>query len=264
MSKKYQLTLEGHKEFIKRNMKIIKSGSMKFYPSPNETPESIIDEVENVHGRNKFYALTSGGKDSVSLCHWLAEKGKLEAAVHIQTNVGIKKTTDFVKDLCHDQGWRLHVIEPQPKFIYASHVLQYGFPGPAFHRLIMGRLKFKTMRDFALTIDRKKHCLVSGVRKFESIRRMGNYPEPIQSDGSLWFCCPFFYKKSEELYRYIHENGLKITPVHDILGFSGECMCGSYAGHGEKARLKELDPKLVEYINWLEEGVKKFGIPEAI
>lgn len=261
--KSKQLTLEGDEKFVKRNMKIIKSGSMKFYPASEETPEGIINDVETVHGRDKFYALTSGGKDSISLCHWLAEQGKLQAAVHIQTNVGIQTTTDFVKDLCQDQGWKLHVIEPQPKFIYASHVLQYGFPGPGFHRLIMGRLKFKTMRDFALTIDRKKHCLVSGVRKFESVRRMGNYPEPIQSDGALWFCCPFFYKKSEELYRYIHENGLKITPVHDQLGFSGECMCGSYSGIGEKARMRELDPKLADYIDWLEEGIQKFGKPEA-
>jgi len=257
-----QMTI-GEKPIIPRNKKIIKSHGLKFYPPSAETPESIINDLETIHNRTKFYALASGGKDSVSLCHWLSEQEKLEAVVHIQTNIGIKQTTDFIKDLCQEKGWKLHVIEPSPKFTYASHVLQYGFPGPGFHRLIMGKLKYKTMRDFALTIDRKNHCLISGVRKFESVRRMGNYPEPIQSDGSLWFGCPFFYKTNEEIYRYIHENGLKITPISDVMGTSGECMCGSFAGKGEKQRIRELDPKLAEYIDWLEQGIQKFGTNHA-
>ena len=258
-----QQTIFGEKSFISRNKKIIKSGSLKFYSPTNETPESIIDDLETIHNRTKFYALASGGKDSVSLCHWLAEQGKLESVVHIQTNIGIQKTTDFVKDLCQDQGWKLHIIEPSPKFTYASHVLQYGFPLAGFHRLIMGKLKYKTMRDFALTIDRKNHCLISGVRKFESKRRMRNYPHPIQSDGALWFGCPFFYKTSEEVYHYIHENGLKVTPVSDIMGTSGECMCGSFAIGGEKERIRALDPKLADYIKWLEEGIEQFGTKQA-
>ena len=190
-----QIGLFGDKAFKSRNKKIVKSNSLKCYSPSAETPEAIMDDLVNVHGRKKFYALASGGKDSVSVCHWLAEREQLEAVVHIQTNVGIKATTDFIKDLCQEKGWKLHVIEPQPSMVYSAFVLQYGFPGPSFHRMIMGILKYKTMRDFALTIDRKNHCLMSGVRKFESVRRMGNYPEPIQTDGSMWFACPFFYKK---------------------------------------------------------------------
>lgn len=258
-----QSGLFGERPFVSHNKKIIKSGSFKFFPSSAETPEAIINDLETVHHRTKFYALTSGGKDSVSLCHWMADQGKLEAVVHIQTNIGIQITTDFVKDLCQDQGWKLHVIEPSPKFTYAAHVLQYGFPLAGFHRLIMGKLKYKTMRDFALTIDRKNHCLISGVRKFESVRRMGNYPYPIQTEGALWFGCPFFYKTSEELYRYIHENGLRITPVSEIMGTSGECMCGSFANGNEKMQIRKLDPKLADYIEWLEEGIQKFGTPAA-
>ena len=124
---------------------------MKYYSPREETPEGVIEDLETVHGRTRFFPLISGGKDSISTCHWLADQGKLDAAVHIQTNIGIKQTTDFVKDLCQ---------------------------------------------------------------------------------GNLWFGSPFFYKTTEETYRYIHENGLRITPVHDILGMSGECMCGSFATFG--------------------------------
>jgi len=177
--KEKQTYLFGEKPFISRNKKIIKSGTIKFYPPSKQTPEAILDDLETIYHRTKFYALTSGGKDSISLCHWLAEKEKLESVVHIQTNIGIQSTTDFVKDLCSEYGWKLHVIEPNPKFTYASHVLQYGFPLAGFHRLIMGKLKYKTMRDFALTINRDNHCLISGIRKFESVRRMENYPYPM-------------------------------------------------------------------------------------
>ena len=160
-------------------------------------------------------------------------------------------------------GYKLHVIEPSPKYIYASHVLQYGFPLAGIHGTIMGKLKFKTMRDFALTINRKEHCLISGIRKFESGSRMKKYPEPIMSEGNLWFGCPFFYKSTEEVYRYIHENGLKITPVHAKLGISGECMCGAFATRGEKEMIMQIDPKLAEYIKWLEDGIQKFGTEYA-
>jgi len=262
--KKIQSSLYAKSQFKSQNKKIIKSGGIKFYPSTQETPQGIIDDLENIYHRTKFYSLTSGGKDSISLTHWLDSIGKLEAVVHIKTNIGLSSTTDFVIQLCKEQGWKLHIIEPSPKFTYASHVLQYGFPLAGFHRLIMGKLKYKTMRDFALTINRKEHCLISGIRKFESQRRMGNYPEPIQSDGHLWFGCPFFYKSTEETYRYIHTNGLKIAPAYSHgLGTSGECMCGSFSVQGEKELIRKLDPKLTDYIKWLEEGIQKFGTKEA-
>lgn len=261
---KNQQTLTGTKPFKVRNKKIIKSGTIKFHAPTDETPEAIINDLETIHKRTKFYSLFSGGKDSMSTTHWLDSIGKLEAVVHIKTNIGLQMTTDFVEEICEKHGWKLYIIEPNPKFTYASHVLQYGFPLAGFHRLIMGKLKYKTMRDFALSIDRKNHCLISGVRKFESTRRMGNYPYPIQEDSVLWFGCPMFYKSSEETYRYVHENGLTISPAYSKgLGTSGECMCGSFATGGEKQMIRRLDPKLADYIDWLEDGIQKFGTKEA-
>ena len=77
-------TLLGDKPVISRNMKRIKSTGMKFYPSKEETPESIIDDLENVHKRTKFYSLFSGGKDSMTTTHMLDQMDKLEAVVHIK------------------------------------------------------------------------------------------------------------------------------------------------------------------------------------
>jgi 3'-phosphoadenosine 5'-phosphosulfate sulfotransferase (PAPS reductase)/FAD synthetase len=259
-----QTGLFGEKAFVPRNKKIIKSGTLRFHPPSGESFEEIINDMEEKFHRTKFIALTSGGKDSMTTAIKLADMGKLDSLMHIKTNVGLEMTTDFIRDYAQELGFKLYIQEPQPKFTYASHVLQYGFPSASFHRVIMGKLKYKTMRDFALTIDRKNHCLVSGVRKFESVRRMGNYPYPIQSDGAMWFTCPIFYMDNEEVYRFVLERGIKISPAYKLgLGTSGECMCGSFAVKGEKALLRELDPKLADYIEWLEEGIQRFGTPHA-
>ena len=262
--KKYSQQTFGEKPFISRNKKIIKTTSMKFYPSHAETPEAIIQDTEEIYHRTKFYALSSGGKDSQTMTHYLDSINKLEAVVHIKTNIGLQMTADFISDYCQSKGYKLHMLEPAPKFTYASHVLQYGFPSAGHHGMIMGKLKYKTMRDFALTIDRKNHCLVSGVRKFESKRRMGTYHGPIQSEGPLWFCCPYFYKTDEEIYKEFLKIGLPISPAYKLgLGTSGECMCGAYASPHENQLIKDIDPKLADYIKWLEEGVLKFGSPQA-
>lgn len=264
MDKSIQKTLFGEKPLKISNKKIIKSSGMKFYSSPEESFESIIEELETVYHRTKFISGFSGGKDSMTTTHKLDQMGKLDSVFHIKTNIGLQMTTDFVEETCEKMGWKLQVIEPSPKYTYASHVLQYGFPGPGFHRLIMGKLKYKTMRDFALSYDKQNHCIISGIRKFESERRMGNYPLPIQSDGALWFGCPIFYDSTEFTYKYVHENGLKISPAYSLgLGTSGECMCGSFAGKGEKLLIRKLDPKLADYIEWLEDGIQRFGTNAA-
>lgn len=259
-----QTTIYGEPELKLRNKRAKTINGLKYIPSTGESFDDIINDLKNIHGRSKFYALTSGGKDSMNVAHRLAVRGELEACVHIKTNIGISKTTEFIQEECDKQGWKLYIIEPQPKFLYTAFVLQYGFPVKNFHNMIMGYLKYQTMRNFALDSRFKKdHCLISGVRKFESEQRFGNYPEPIQTDGQMWFGCPLFYMKDDEVYRYVLENGLRITPVHDLLGFSGECMCGSFAVAGQKQMIRDIDPKLADFIEWLEDGVARFGTSQA-
>ena len=257
-------TIFGEKETVIRNKDIIKSGRIKFYQAPDHTPQSIIEEIENVYHRNKFYCMFSGGKDSMTAAHLLDSMGKLESIVHIQTHIGLQMSTDFVKEVCEKMGWKLRIIHPNPMFGYVAYALQYGCPDPRTHRFLMGKIKFKPMRDFALSVDRKNHCLITGIRKFESDRRMGNYLGPIQSNDALWFGNPIFYMSSEDTYKYVHEHGLKISPAYDLgFGTSGECMCGSYATKGLKMKIREHDPKLAEFMEWIETGIEKFGTDKA-
>lgn len=259
-----QSTLDPNGDVKIYSKKIIKRYSAFHHPTEAKDFDGILKELEEKHHRTKYYSLFSGGKDSMTVAHKLAESGKLEKIVHIKTGVGLSMTTDFVHDICQEYGWKYQIIEPTPIFTYASHVMQYGFPGPGFHNKIMGKLKFKTMRDFALSADRKNHCLISGVRKFESDRRNAKYPYPIISEGSLWFCSPIFYYTNEEVQKYVMVNELKTSPAYKAgLSTSGECMCGSFAGRGEKELIRQLDPKLADYIKWLEDGIQRFGTSHA-
>jgi len=239
----------------------IMRGKAKFWRSKDESPESILEAAEIIHKKTDFYALVSGGKDAVSIAHWLSEQNRLKAVLHIDTGVGIQATQDFVKDLCQDQGWPLEILKPKPPYVYASMALEFGFPGPANHSQIMGRLKSETLRHYVK--GKPYHCMITGVRKFESARRQGKYPAPLNLKNNVFFCNPFFYMTTEYTYRYIHEHGLKITPVHAVMGMSGECNCGSFGTRREKELITQLDPKLADYISWLEEGIKKFGTPMA-
>ena len=79
----------------------------------------------------------------------------------------------------------------------------------------------------------------------------------------MWFVNPIFYKSSEDVYRYFIENNLKRSGAYDILGFSGECMCGSFAQKDEALLLKQVDPYRFDMIEWITDGIKRFGSPEA-
>ena len=235
-----------------------------FFAASGESFEDIVNDMEKVHGRKRFYALASGGKDSMYVVDRLARMGKLETVVHIRTNVGLEMTTDFLVDYCKEMGWPLRIIEPKARYIYVSHVLQYGFPSTGIHNVIMAKLKYIPMRDFILNEDREGHVLVSGVRRYESRRRMQNFPDPILRDGSMWFCAPAFHMTDSDIYRYVHTEGLKISPAYKR-GFntSGECMCGSFAARGEKKLIHDVDENLAGSFEWLEEGVRRFGTPMA-
>ena len=41
----------------------------------------------------------------------------------LSLTVSIRATTDWVRDRCRELGYRLYVIQPQPKFVYAVFVL---------------------------------------------------------------------------------------------------------------------------------------------
>ena len=249
----------------------LKPIGVKFFEAQNNTPEQIIDETIKIHNRTNFYVACSGGKDSICLSHYIATNypEHFKGVVFIDTGVGISKTKDWVEQYCKSMNWKLYIIKPklEEKYlpftdVYEHLVLNFGFPNAGFHNVVMRRLKYTTFRNFIFDKDKYNHAIISGTRRFESSRRKIN-TKPISSDGKFFFCSPFFNKTDEYVYKYLLTNGLKITPVHDVLGMSGECMCGCFASLGEREIIKKLDPSLDDYITSLEARILVEGTERA-
>ena len=256
--------MDGIKKIKVTSRKNLKGG-LGAYMARSHDPADILNQMEEQFGRDKFYVLCSGGKDSQTVLDFVASQEKLAGVVHVRTNIGLEMTTDFIRDYCQSKGYPCHIVDPPSRFVYVSAVLEHGFPGPGTHTTIMRNLKYAAMRNFALSADREHHCLISGVRKFESARRMAKHKEAIQNDGALWFCSPYFYKSDKEVYEEYLKKGLPISPAYKHgFSISGECLCGCFAdGIQEKELIRKADPKLARFIAWLEEGVREFGTSEA-
>jgi 3'-phosphoadenosine 5'-phosphosulfate sulfotransferase (PAPS reductase)/FAD synthetase len=239
----------------------------KDYPVKSTTFEGIINEAGFL-GIDTFIAGYSGGKDSGMVVDKLYQANMLDGVFHIRTNTGVQVTEDFVIDQCQSLGVKLDIREPTPlAYAYVAFCLEFGFPGPKLHSSIMKILKYRTMKKYVQEPQFKnKHpAIVAGVRKTESTRRFASaaYNSPITQETGLWFVNPLFYESDENVYRYFIENNLKRSPSYDTLGFSGECMCGCYAGYDEAKLLEQVDPKRFAMMQWITEGIKKFGTNRA-
>ena len=220
--------------------------------------ESAIAEYRPV----KRYVLVSGGRDSTLAAH-LAKTSKiiLDGIVHINTGIGIPETRDYVYSFAAWLG--LPLIEAIPPQSYDDIVLRYGFPGPAAHRLMYARLKerpLRLIRREAQDGGRGRVMFITGVRKAESIRRMG-YVKPVTRQGSTVWVAPALDFSNQDVTLYHRANQIPPNPVVANLHMSGECLCGSFAGPGELDQLAFFYPAVAARIRNLERQCFEKGLP---
>ena len=227
------------------------------------TPEDVVDIAVNDYGRQDFYGLCSGGKDSVSVCHWFSTNYPelFKGILFIDTTIGIPDTKKFVKELCKEQGWELHIRQPDTSF--REWVMKWGFPTQRAHRYIMGYLKYHPMRKFIKEQSLHHGCLISGVRRMESKRRMKTVKGAIHKEGRLHFCQPFIDKTSPWVFDYLNSHDLHISPVYQTMHFSGDCLCGAYAKRDEINLLKGFYPDTAKKLADLEKELAKSKNPDV-
>jgi predicted subunit of tRNA(5-methylaminomethyl-2-thiouridylate) methyltransferase len=211
----------------------------------------------------KKYALYSGGDDSLVTTHWAVENYGCEV-LHIHTGIGLKVTRQHIRDTAAYYGWKLTEIRAKEDCgqDYRKIILEHGFPGPAGHQYMYARLKERAIElavRRAKTQWKDKVMLVTGIRQDESKRRSGYEGREIDFKGAQMWVNPLYWVGVSEFERYRRDFQLRRGPASEMLGMSGECLCGAYANPGELAAIRLIEPETADYIEDLQREVAAAG-----
>lgn len=186
-----------------------------------------------------FWALFSGGKDSMATAYYLAETERLEGLVFLETGIGTHDLLPHVKRIAEEFDWSLEVY--RTPYSYEDLVLKYGFPHTKRgHQWFMSYLKGRGVRQF-----KKAHpqsILASGVRKLESQTRGFTAKEWGEWEGVTTYA-PILDWPTEKVWEYVRANDLPISPAYQALHISGDCLCGAFADKDELRMMEAFYPQ---------------------
>ena len=220
-----------------------------FGRSSNVEQEQITKRTVLSDSNVRYYALVSGGKDSMVLAHYLHSKGALKGCIFIDTGIAATGLREWIEKIPYPLE-----IYPTP-IRYEWFVWKYGFPRYAGHNWAFNYLKGRALREL-----RKKHegedsfVLASGVRKLESARRFRNVQATSDLEG-MECHAPLLEWSTPEIWSYVNRHAIDISPCYQTMHYSGDCFCGSFAQPGEKTMLKIFYPEVWDRIRKLEEQV---------
>lgn len=238
-------------------------------PSAAMSPELIgmVDEARRIvanavkrHKPRGVVALYSGGHDSLIATHIASAHPAFRGAASMDTTIGIPETLEYRREVAQSYQWRPR--EYVAPVSYRDIVLKEGFPGPGAHMWMYARLKERGLRALMNEIqhrDGDRVILVTGVRKSESVRRMGHVKE-VKREGGKVFAAPILNWTDAHKDEYIAFYGLPRNPVSAKLCMSGECLCGAFAAPGEIAEIEEFFPAFAEQLHALEFEARKAGV----
>ncbi len=227
-------------------------------------PLELIDRAIEEHKPSALFALFSGGHDSLVNTHITAQHPAFTAVVHLNTGIGIDETREFVRETCRTHGWPL-IEKTPPRVTYEDICLASGMPGgPQGHAITYHRLKSESLDELIRehkTHRRDRILLSSGVRKAESVRRMGFHKEAINRDGVRVWVNPILEWDGHDINNYITDHELKRNEVVDKLHRSGECLCGALARPEELNEISFWYPEVGMRIKALEQECFARGLP---
>ncbi len=186
-------------------------------------------------------------------------------AVHINTGIGIEETREYVRGVCLEHGWPLTELHA-PKGEYRRLVLERGgFPyGSQSHNAMLWYLKQRPLAAW-MREQRGQVGLVTGIRKDESVRRMGaGISVPIRHDGRKTWISPILDWSAIDVSRFIDHEGFNRNPVVDLLHRSGECLCGALAQEAEIHEIAQWFPETARKIQALERECESRGIVACV
>jgi 3'-phosphoadenosine 5'-phosphosulfate sulfotransferase (PAPS reductase)/FAD synthetase len=227
-------------------------------------PLAVIDAAVAEHDPAAVFALFSGGHDSVTSTHIAAQHPAFKAVVHVNTGIGIEQTREYVRQVCHDQGWPLLELKA-PEGLYEQRCRDHGMPGgPIQHGIMYQLLKDDQIRQLVRDYKRFKGDrvgLVTGARSAESERRMRVHPEYIRRERAQLWINPILDWTAIDVGTYLHEHGIPRNPVVDKLHRSGECLCGALADPQELDWIGYWYPEVAAHIRSIEQDCFSRQLP---
>lgn len=222
--------------------------------SKAEQAMKVIDSAVAEYKLDAVFALVSGGDDSLAMSQLAACHPRFAGLIHIDTLTGITDTdawktgqpesiaTRHTIAQAQRNGWELIVKTPATR--YEQLIVGNGFPGPAAHRFMYRYLKERPLAQAKIAarkIGGKNIGFVTGIRKAESVQRMG-YVEAAHKDGQGIWIAPLADWTTYEMKMFSHTFEVR-NPVSISLGMSGECGCGAYATPDEANVIRYLYPE---------------------
>lgn len=224
-------------------------------------PEDIVAEaIERFRPVRKFVGF-SGGNDSRALAHWIMSNVPGFELFLIDTGIKVKQAVPSAIEFAERYGYPLTVIRAKEDCgqDYDEIVRKHGFPGPYSHKFMYRLLKERAVELLvrrSKTARMDKVLLVTGIREAESIKRMGYKDMEITRNGAQVWCNPIYWWSNAERDEYLMLNQVPRNPVSDLIGISGECLCGAYAHKGELAKVRSVDPDVADHIERLQAEVR--------
>lgn len=234
------------------------------FPGPQPSPEEIIAKAMTFNPVATFVGM-SGGDDSLAAAHWMMTNVPGCEVLHINTGIGIERTRLHVRETCARFGWPLTEVRAKEDcgVDYDAMVRAYGFPGPAMHYKMYQQLKERAIRKAVAGRKRKysreKVMIATGIRQDESQRRMGYGGREVDFVGSQMWVNPLYWRSKNWFMEYIREHELPRNPVSEMLGMSGECLCGAFAHLGEKSLVRIVCPATADRLDRLEVEARAAG-----
>jgi 3'-phosphoadenosine 5'-phosphosulfate sulfotransferase (PAPS reductase)/FAD synthetase len=230
----------------------------------------LTDAIEE-HEPVAIYLALSGGNDSRTVAHLalpiLAEHPRFRGAALVDTGIALHEAHEDVRAFTRWLG-NVSLVEVATPDRYEDVVLEYGFPGPAQHPRMYQRLKERAFRRLtAMAKEGEKRSarvmLVSGVRKYESKRRV-KLSAPVTHDDARTWVNPLFWWTTPERDAYRLTTRIPENPITPFLcGSSGDCLDGSMAdpnGEEEHEAIRQFFPYMGRRLDTLAKLCRERGV----
>jgi 3'-phosphoadenosine 5'-phosphosulfate sulfotransferase (PAPS reductase)/FAD synthetase len=232
----------------------------------------VIDDAIAQYNPRKVFALFSGGHDSASTTHVVAQHPAFSGVIHINTGISVPESNEYVREICAEYGWPLYELRAgvDGGSSYLQLVVQDGFPGAGVHSIFYRELKEKPLEAFLAKVRKgipdeptksgkgrlpKRIALCGGTRSQESVRRMGNVEVCHVRGANVWLA-PIHDWTALDTTDYMAAVGMRRNPVKDRLHISGECLCGCFADALERREIEFWYPEVHEELQKYERVVE--------